>query len=311
MQQRIVIVLGGNALGDTLEQQQKAVQSTAGVIADLVQQGHRVIVSHGNGPQVGIIQNAMNALSREEPEQGTTPLYISGAMSQAYIGFDLQNALRFQLRQRELPHPVCTLLTQCLVDPQDPAFSSPSKPIGKFLSRQDAQAVAQKNGYLMKEDAGRGYRRYVPSPQPRDIVEKDSISLLSDSGAVVICCGGGGVPVIRDKEGLRGIDAVIDKDFASELLAEELKADRLVILTAVEKVAIHYKTEREQALDRLTPQQARQYEREGHFAAGSMLPKVQAAVRFAESSPGRKAIITHLYSAQEALAGHTGTVVAQ
>ena len=308
-QHRIVVVLGGNALGDTPDQQAAAAEQTARVIADLVSGGHQVIVSHGNGPQVGLIQNAMTALAEEEPRQGETPLFLSGAMSQGYIGFDLQNALRRALQQQKLDRSVCTVLTQCAVDPEDPAFQNPTKPIGRHLSAREAKEVARKTGYLMKEDAGRGYRRYVPSPLPRQIVEKDSIRTLWDHGSVVICCGGGGVPVVPRDGGWQGVDAVIDKDFAAALLAEELDADLLVILTAVEKVAINFRRPDQQWLTNLTPEQAAQYEAQGHFAAGSMLPKVQAAAKFAASRPGRRAVITLPELAAEGIAGTAGTSV--
>lgn len=306
---RMVIALGGNALGTTLSQQRTAVASTAAVMADLIAQGHQVIITHGNGPQVGIIHNAMSVLQREDPEQEDTPLPVCGAMSQAYIGLDLQAALDRELRQRGLGRPVCTVLTQTVVDGADPAFSKPSKPIGKFLTRQEAEELSAATGYVFREDAGRGWRRYVPSPLPVDIVELDAIRLLLQGGAVVIACGGGGVPVVAEGNTLRPVGAVIDKDFASALLAEKLEADMLLILTAVEKVALHYRTPQQQWLDHLTPEEAEAYA--GEFAAGSMLPKVQAAARFAASGAGRKALITALDRAADGLAGKTGTLVSR
>ena len=230
-------------------------------------------------------------------------------MSQAYIGYDLQNALREELLNRGLNKPVCTIVTQTVVDANDPAFKDPSKPIGKFLSKEEAEAVASKTGYLMKEDAGRGYRRYVASPKPVSIVEAPCIKSLSESGAVVVACGGGGIPVIAEGNHLRGAAAVIDKDFGSEMMAELLDADMLIILTAVEKVAINYRKPNEEWLSDLTPEMAARYEAEGQFAAGSMLPKVQAAVKFAQSKPGRTALITLLEKAKEGIAGKTGTAV--
>ena len=309
MGKRIVIALGGNALGNTLPEQAQAVQITARAIVDLIEDGNEVIISHGNGPQVGIINNAMAALQREDPAQGFTPLSVCGAMSQAYIGYDLQNALREEMVCRGIDKCVTTVVTQVEVDPNDPAFRNPSKPIGKFMSKEDAEAVAAKTGYLMKEDAGRGYRRYVASPKPIDIIEADCIRPLNDAGNIVICCGGGGIPVIKLGPRLKGVAAVIDKDFASAKLAELLDADTLIILTAVEKVAINFRKENEQWLSELTPNDARRYIDEGQFAPGSMLPKVQAAVQFAESKPGRTALITLLEKARDGIAGKTGTAI--
>lgn len=312
MGKKIVIALGGNALGTTLPEQAEAVKITSRAIADLIEDGNQVIVAHGNGPQVGIINNAMLALMHEDATQGATPLAICGAMSQAYIGFDLQNALREELLNRGITKPVATVVTQVEVDPADPAFQNPTKPIGKFLSEADAKVMAEKTGFLYKEDAGRGWRRYVASPKPKHIIEVDAIRSLSENGGVVICCGGGGIPVVRTSEHhLKSSAAVIDKDFASELLAELLDADLLIILTAVEKVAINYRKENEQWLSDLTPDDARKYIAEGQFAPGSMLPKVEAAVKFAESKPGRTALITLLEKARDGIAGETGTAVHQ
>ena len=309
MSKKIVIALGGNALGSTLSQQFEAVKVTAKAIVDLIEGGDQVVVAHGNGPQVGIINNAMTALQREDPSQGFTPLSVCGAMSQAYIGYDLQNALREELLDRGLHNPVCSIVTQVEVDANDPAFKDPTKPIGKFMTEEDAKAYAEKTGNIVKEDAGRGWRRYVASPKPVDIIEADPIRTLSDAGQLVICCGGGGIPVVREGNHLRGKGAVIDKDFASELLAEKLDADMLIILTAVEKVAINFRKENEVWLSALTPDDARRYADEGQFAPGSMLPKVQAAVKFAESKPGRTALITLLEKAKDGIAGKTGTMV--
>ena len=242
---RIVIALGGNALGNTLPEQAEAVKITARAIVDLIEAGNQVVVAHGNGPQVGIINNAMAALQKEDPTQGPTPLSVCGAMSQAYIGYDLQNAFREELLNRGITNmPVCSIVTQVEVDPADPAFADPSKPIGKFMSKEEAEDYAAKTGYLVKEDAGRGWRRYVASPKPKHIIEAGAIRALTEDGHLVICCGGGGIPVYRtEKNHLKGAAAVIDKDFASELLAEQLDADMLIILTAVENVAINFRKE--------------------------------------------------------------------
>ena len=305
---RIVIALGGNALGNTLPEQMAAVKITSKAIVDLIEEGCEVVIAHGNGPQVGMINNAMSALSREDPNQPNTPLSVCVAMSQAYIGYDLQNALREELLNRNITHiPVATMITQIRVDSDDPAFLTPSKPIGHFMTKEQAQEAEEKHGYIMREDAGRGYRRVVASPKPAQIIEIGAIRTLVDSGQLVIACGGGGIPVTLNGNHLKGASAVIDKDFASELLAEELDADVLIILTAVEKVAVNFGKPEEKWLDNLTTAEARTYMDEGHFAPGSMLPKVQAAVKFAESKEGRTALITLLEKAREGILGKTGT----
>ncbi len=305
---RIDIALGGNALGNTLPEQMAAVKITARAIVDLIEEGCEVVVAHGNGPQVGMINNAMIALTHEDEAQPNTPLSVCVAMSQAYIGYDLQNALREELLNRGITDvPVATMITQVRVDENDPAFQSPSKPIGKFMTPQQAQEVSEKYDYIMKEDAGRGYRRVVASPKPAEIIEIGTIRTMVESGDLVIACGGGGIPVVRQGNHLKGASAVIDKDFASCLLAKELDADSLIILTAVEKVAINYGTPEEQWLDQVSVSQARQYIAEGHFAPGSMLPKVEAAIDFASSKEGRTAIITLLEKSREAVQGKTGT----
>ena len=305
---RIVIALGGNALGNTLPEQMIAVKSTAKALCDLIEDGHQVVVVHGNGPQVGMINNAMAALTRENPNQPNTPLSVSVAMSQAYIGYDLQNALREELRKRGFVRtPVVTIVTQVRVDPEDPAFENPTKPIGHFMTKEEAEHASQAYGYIVKEDAGRGYRRVVASPKPVEIVELDAINSLVDAGKIVICCGGGGIPVTLQGDHLKGASAVIDKDYASCLLAKQINADMLIILTAVEKVAINFGKENEEWLEDLTVSQAKKYIKEGHFAPGSMLPKVQAAVEFAESGAGHTAMITLLEKAKEGIKGNTGT----
>ena len=255
-----------------------------------------------------MINNAMAALSRENPAQPNTPLSVCVAMSQAYIGYDLQNALREELHNRGIKDiPVATMVTQVRVDETDPAFDHPSKPIGHFMTKEQAGFAEKHYGYIMKEDAGRGYRRVVASPQPQEIIEIGAIRTLVESGQVVIACGGGGIPVMRRGNHLKGASAVIDKDFASELMAENLDADYLIILTAVEKVAIQFGKPDEQWLDDMTTTEAQRYIQEGQFAPGSMLPKVQAAVRFAESKPGRTALITLLEKAKDGILGKTGT----
>lgn len=305
---RIVIALGGNALGNTLPEQMLAAKSTSKAIVDLIQEGCQVIIVHGNGPQVGMINHAMAALSREDPQQPNTPLSVCVAMSQAYIGYDLQNALREELRNRNITNiPVTTMVTQVRVDPADPAFLKPSKPIGHFMTKEQADLAAKNYGYIMKEDAGRGYRRVVASPQPKEIVELEAINSLVNAGQIVIACGGGGIPVTRQGNHLKGASAVIDKDFASALLAENLNADFLLILTSVEKVAINFGLPQQKWLSDLDIATAKKYIKENQFAPGSMLPKVQAAVKFVESKPGRTALITLLGKAREGILGKTGT----
>ena len=311
MGKRIVIALGGNALGKNLPEQMEAVQHTARAIVDRIEQGNEGIVVHGNGPQVGMIANAMTELTRSDPQKYIPcPLSVCGAMSQGYIGYDLQNALREEMERRGITRGVATVLTQVEVDPADPAFENPTKPIGSFMTEDEAEQLKRDRGYDFVEDSGRGYRRVVASPKPRRIVELDTISSLVAADHVVIACGGGGIPVLpTGNHHLKGAAAVIDKDFAAELLAESLDADYLVILTAVEKVAVNFGKPDQQWLDELTPETAGKYVDEGQFAPGSMLPKVQAAVKFAESKPGRSALITLLDRAADGIAGKTGTIV--
>ena len=311
MAERIVIALGGNALGNNLPEQMIAVKQTAKAIVDLIEQGHQVVIAHGNGPQVGMIQNAMTELTRSDPEKYIPcPLSVCGAMSQGYIGYDLQNGLREELLDRGINKGVATVLTQVEVDPADPAFQNPTKPIGAFMTKEEADALVKERDYKVIEDAGRGYRRVVASPKPVSIVEIQSIQDMVEAGLVVVACGGGGIPVFKTEgHHLKGAAAVIDKDFASEKLAEQLNADTLIILTAVEKVAINFGKPDVKWLDSLTPAQARQYIEEGHFAPGSMLPKVEAALKFAESRPGRRALITLLEKAGAGVAGETGTTI--
>lgn len=301
MGKRIVIALGGNALGKNLKEQMQAVKITSRAIADLIEQGHEVVISHGNGPQVGMINLAM--------EQEHVSLSMCVAMSQAYIGYDLQNSLREELLHRGIQKPSSTVITQVIVDSNDPAFLHPTKPIGRFLSEQEAQEAA-KDGLTFMEDAGRGWRRVVASPRPQSIVEIETIRTLRQSGQIVIAAGGGGIPVVEQQDGhLRGVGAVIDKDFASCVLAQALDADLLIILTAVEKVAINFNKPDVQWLSNLTVDEAETLINEGHFAAGSMLPKVQAAVEFARSKPGRQALITLLEKAKDGIEGKTGTKI--
>jgi len=308
---KIVVALGGNALGNTPEDQLELVKYTAKPIVDLIQAGNQVIVAHGNGPQVGMINLAMEmsaSLTSSTPEM---PFPECGAMSQGYIGFHLQNAIREELGRRNMDIPVATIVTQVIVDRDDPAFQNPTKPIGAFCTEEEALQIRSEKGYQMVEDSGRGWRRVVPSPKPVDVAEKETIRLLVEKGHIAITVGGGGIPVVREGHGLIGVPAVIDKDFASAKIAELLNADYIIILTAVDQVAIHYGKENEQWLSTMTVEEAHRYIGEGHFAPGSMLPKVQAAIQFAESKPGRKALITSLERAVDGIEGRTGTLITQ
>lgn len=309
---RIVIALGGNALGNTPMEQMEAVRMTAESIVDLIKEGYEIAIAHGNGPQVGMINLAFEAAVNTEVNTPAMPFPECGAMSQGYIGYHLQNAILNEMKARGVVQDVATLVTQVLVDNADPAFSDPTKPVGRFYSKEEADELTAARGYIMKEDAGRGYRRVVASPKPVQILGIQAISSMLDSGHVVIAGGGGGIPVIENEVGaLVGVAAVIDKDFTSELLAESLNADTFMILTAVEQVAIHFGKPDEEWLSNLTVAEAKAYMDNGEFAKGSMLPKVEAAVKYAQSSPGRRALITSLEKAKEALAGKTGTWISE
>ena len=306
---KIVVALGGNALGSNLVEQMISVSDAVKPIADLIEEGYEVVVTHGNGPQVGVIQDAMTLLSRENPEKHPHfPLSVCTAMSQGYIGYDITNKLREELLDRGLAGNVACVLTQVEVDPQDPAFRHPTKPIGPFLTKEEADKKAMEKRHVFIEDSGRGYRRVVASPEPISIIEIDTIRALADAGYVVIGAGGGGIPIFKtENHHLQGAPAVIDKDRASELLAEQLDADFLIILTAVENAAINYGKPDEQKLGEISVEEAKKYIAEGQFAPGSMLPKVEAAVKFAESKPGRTALITLLEKAKDGINGKTGT----
>lgn len=306
MKKKIVIALGGNALGNNLEEQMSAVKSTAKAIVDLIEEGHDVVISHGNGPQVGMINLAMDALTKVDAKYSSIPMSVCVAMSQGYVGYDLQNALREELVNRNINKSVATIITQVEVDKNDKAFENPTKPIGSFMTKEEADALIAK-GVNVVEDSGRGYRRVVASPKPQSIVEIETIKNLVDSGNVVIACGGGGIPVIKEGNHLRGASAVIDKDFASATLAKELDADFLIILTAVEKAAINYGKENEKWLDNVSVEEMKTYVEEGHFAPGSMKPKVEAGIDFAQSKEGRQSLITLLEKAKDGILGKTGT----
>ena len=302
---KIVIALGHDALGTTLPEQHEATKHTAKAVADFIRDDYEVVITHSNGPQVGMIHTAMSEFCRIYPEYTATPTAVCSAMSQGYIGYDLQNAIRTELLGRGIYKTVSTILTQVVVDPYDEAFYHPTKIIGRVMTEAEAEEEEKKDNHVTQVEGG--YRRVVAAPKPVDIVEKDAIKALVDADQVVIACGGGGIPVLAQDNKLQGASAVIDKDFASELLAENLDADFFIILTAVEKVAINFGKPEEKWLDDLDTEEARQFIKEGHFAPGSMLPKVQAAVKFAESKPGRTALITLLEKAKDGIQGKTGT----
>ena len=303
---RYVVSLGGNALGNNAEEQKELLKEVAKPIVKLIKDGHEVIIVHGNGPQVGMINLAFTD-AKSVPNM---PFPECGAMSQGYIGFHIQNAIDNELKVQNIQRNVCTIVSQVLVDKNDPLFQSPSKPVGAFYSEEEAKEIAQKMGYTMKEDAGRGYRRVVASPLPIDIIEKDSIKELVSEGHVVICAGGGGIPVIRHEDGrLEGIAAVIDKDYASAKVAALVDADYLVILTAVDNVYINYKKPDEKKIEKATVQEMEEYMKGDYFAKGSMYPKVNACVKFLKEKPSKTAIISSLVKAEEAFKEKAGTII--
>lgn len=306
---RITLALGGNALGNSPEEQLELVKETAKSIVDLVEENHEIIIVHGNGPQVGMINLAMEYSSEQLSEVPTVPLTECGAMSQGYIGYHLQNAIKNEFESRHIEKDVCTIVTQTVVDKHDPAFTKPSKPIGSFYSKEKSFELMDQKGYTMVEDSGRGYRRVVPSPLPIDIVEKNIILELVESGKIVIAAGGGGIPVIKEGNQYHGVAAVIDKDYVSAKVAEIVSSDILFILTAVDKVAINFGRPNQKSLDSLTVMEARKYLEEGQFGKGSMQPKIEAALRFVSVNKKGKAIIAALQSAKPALKGETGTYI--
>lgn len=309
MRKKIVIALGGNALGNTPEEQLTLMKETAKNIVDLVEAGNRVVITHGNGPQVGLINQAME-VAHEEEDTPEMPFAECGAMSQGYIGYHLQQSIQKELIKRGMRRNCLTVITQVEVDKEDKAFERPTKPIGSFYTKEEAEVLQKEKGYQMVEDAKRGYRRVVASPDPKKIIELRTIKELIATGNIVIACGGGGIPVIKFRRGFKGIDAVIDKDKTSARLALDLKADMLLILTAVDQVSLHYKEENEEKLSEMTVQEAKKYILEKQFAEGSMLPKVEACIFFAEKSKGKGyAIITSLKKAMKALEGKSGTKI--
>lgn len=305
---KVVVALGGNALGKSPEEQLKLVKNTASSLIGLILAGNQVVISHGNGPQVGAINLGMN-FAAEHGKTAAFPFPECGAMSQGYIGYHLQQSLENELHRRWMNKSVATIVTQIAVDPNDPAFENPSKPVGDFYTKKQADEIAKEKGYTFKEDAGRGYRQVVPSPLPMKIMELDSIKTLIDADKLVIAGGGGGVPVIITDKGLEGVPAVIDKDRSSALLADKIDADKLIILTAVDHVYVNYGKPDEKALKTLNVAEAQKYMKEGQFVAGSMLPKIEACLSFVEGHPEREALITSLDGLDDALAGKVGTVI--
>lgn len=309
MRKKIVIALGGNALGNTPEEQLDLVKNTAKSIVDLVEEGNYVVVTHGNGPQVGMINLAME-VSHQEVSSPEMPFAECGAMSQGYIGYHLQQSIQKELVRRNMRRNCLTVITQVEVDKEDPAFKNPTKPIGSFYSKEEAEKIASEKGYTMREDAGRGYRRVVASPKPQKIVEIRTIKNLLSKGNIVIACGGGGIPVYKYRKGYKGVDAVIDKDRTSARLALDLKADMLLILTAVDQVYINFNEDDEEKLKKMTVKEAKEYIKDKEFSEGSMLPKVEACIDFASKSKGY-AVITSLKKAKSAINGKAGTVISK
>lgn len=311
---RIVIALGGNALQEnpkdiSAEAQLVTSRNTAKSIVDIAELGHEIILAHGNGPQVGQIVSTYEAAAYNNKSIPIMPFPECGAMSQGYIGYHLQQAIRDEMISRGLNREVAAIITQVKVNAKDPGFSNPTKPVGSFFTKDEAMVLEKEKGYVMKNDANRGYRRVVPSPIPIEVVEEKVIKTLVEAGHIVITVGGGGIPVVDEDKSTKGISAVIDKDFASEKLAEILNADILLILTAVDKVAINFGKENEKGLEEITVSEAEKYIEEGHFAPGSMLPKVKAAVKFAKFKSSNISIISSLNSAKYALEGKAGTKI--
>lgn len=308
---KIVIALGGNALGKNPGEQLELLESVARIIVKLVKEGNQIVLTHGNGPQVGQILLAMDYSANGEAHTPSMPFPECGSMSQGYIGYQLQQCLQDELERQNIKKDCATLITQVLVDPKDSAFQNPTKPIGMFYSKEEAMEIEKEKGYTFVEDSGRGYRRVVPSPKPIDIIEKNVIRQLVDNDNLVIAVGGGGIPVIRTNkiELLEGVAAVIDKDRSAALLAREIDADILLILTAVDKVSLNYNTPEQIDIDSITVEEANTYIEQGHFAKGSMLPKIEACLEFVQNNDGKKAIIGSLEKASAAINGESGTII--
>ena len=308
MKKKVVVALGHRALGTTLPEQQVAVKKTAAALAALVEEGYQVVISHSNAPQLGMIHTAMNEFGKLHEEYTAAPMSVCSAMTQGYIGYDLQNALREALLDRGIFRTVCTLITQVTVDPYDEAFYTPTKVLGRIMSVEDAAAERKKGNYVV-EVPGQGFRRVVSSPNPVNIVEIDAIRTLVDADQIVIACGGGGIPVLQQQHRLKGASAVIEKDLTAGKLAEQIDADELIILTSVEKVCLNHGSSNEEELGEITVEEAKKYMDEGHFGIYNMLPKFQASVSFIEQREGRSALITSIDTLERALKGRTGTII--
>ena len=308
MKKKVVVALGHRALGTTLPEQKEAVKRSAGMIADLIEEGYQVAITHSNAPQLGMIHTALNEFGKSHTDYTQAPMSVCSAMSQGYIGYDLQNAIRTELLDRGIFRTVSTILTQVTVDPYDEAFYTPTKVLGRYMSAEDAAAERKKGNYVV-EEPGKGFRRVVSAPNPVSIVEIEAIKTLVNADQVVIACGGGGIPVLEQDHRLKGASAVIEKDLAAGKLAEELDADELIILTSVEKVCINLGQENEEELGEITVEEAKQYMEEGHFGVYNMLPKFRASVEFIEQREGREAIITSYDKLMEGLKGKTGTII--
>ena len=306
---KIVIALGGNALGKDPGEQLKLLENVAKIIVELVKQGNQIVLTHGNGPQVGQILLAMDYSAKNSGETPSMPFAECGSMSQGYIGYQLQQSLQNEMKRQNIVKDTATIVTQVLVDQNDSAFSNPTKPIGSFYSKEEADKIVREKGYTFVEDAGRGYRRVVPSPKPISIVEKNIIKELVQNNNLVIAVGGGGIPVVKKNGLLSGVAAVIDKDRSAALLAKEIDADMLLILTAVDKVYLNYNKENQLALDKMTVKEAQEYMNTGHFAKGSMLPKIEACINFVKGNTNKKAIIGSLEKAALAINGKSGTTI--
>ena len=308
MKKKVVVALGHRALGTTLPEQKEAVKRSAGMIADLIEEGYQVAITHSNAPQLGMIHTALNEFGKSHTDYTQAPMSVCSAMSQGYIGYDLQNAIRTELLDRGIFRTVSTILTQVTVDPYDEAFYTPTKVLGRYMSAEDAAAERKKGNYVV-EEPGKGFRRVVSAPNPVSIVEIEAIKTLVNADQVVIACGGGGIPVLEQDHRLKGASAVIEKDLAAGKLAEELDADELIILTSVEKVCINLGKENEEELGEISVEEAKQYMEEGHFGVYNMLPKFRASVEFIEQREGREAIITSYDKLMEGLKGKTGTII--
>ena len=304
----VVVALGHKALGATLPEQKQATKAAAKAIADLVEDGAHVVISHSNGPQVGMIHTAMNEFGKAHPDYTFAPMSVCSAMSQGYIGYDLQNAIRAELISRGIYKPVATILTQVVIDPYDEAFGEPEKIIGRILTSEEAEAEEDKGNFVTEVGNGE-YRRILAAPKPQKIVELETIRTLADAGQVVIAAGGGGIPVMEQGYNLRGASAIIEKDLATGLLAKEIDADVMMILTSVDNVTLNFGTDKEEPIHHMTIDEAKAYMDQGQFEFASMLPKVSASVNFLEAGKGRKAIITSLDKAEESLTGEAGTTI--